>query len=147
MNGPENAVNTPVASKEESSEDEHQPVVVMNMKDNGAACKATLEKHLKDSEEEWGMLLEVCLKFQLKNQKPTAGLKNLQTNLLRILEQQKVSRQEEVLVSVVEGSLYYMRAVLVNSESFIGYPMEMLEEVISRITVVLLDLKKCYLEE
>jgi hypothetical protein len=127
------------------SEENHE--IVIDIQDNGAACKAALEKHLKDSEQEWSMLLEVCLKFQLRNNKRTAGLKNLQTNLVRLLEKQQVERAEAVMVSILEGSLYYMRAVLVNSETFIGYPIEMLEEVISRIAVVLLEMKKGYLEE
>lgn len=122
--------------------------IIIDIQDNGVACKAALEKHLQKSEQEWGMFLEICLKFQLRQQnKPTAGLKNLESNLLRILKIEQVMKEEVVLVSIIEGSLYYMRAVLVNSEAFIGYPMEMLEGVISRIAVVMLDIKKTYLEE
>jgi hypothetical protein len=87
----------------------------------------------------------VCMKFQLKQNNPTAGLKNLQTNLLRILEKENVLKEESAVVSVLEGSLYYLRAVLVNSEAFIGYPMEMLEEVISRVAVALVEMKTTYL--
>lgn len=128
---------------------EEREDIVVDIKDttDGAACKATLEKHLKGSEQEWVMLLEICLKFQLRQNTPTSGLKNLETNLLRILNTEEVVMEDSVLVSILEGSLYYMRAVLVNSESFIGYPMEMLEGVISRIAVVMLDIKKKYLEE
>lgn len=119
--------------------------IVIEIKDNGAACKAALENHIKGSEQEWCMLLEVCLKFQLRQTNPTAGLKNLEINLTRILEKERVLREESAVVSVLEGSLYYMRAVLVNDEKFVGYPIEMLEQVISRVTVTLLDMKSKYL--
>lgn len=126
------------------SEESSQQIII-NIEDNGAACKAALETHLKASEQEWSMLLEVCLKFQLRQKSETAGLNNLQTNLTRILEKEHVLKDESVIVSLLEGSLYYLRAVLVNSESFIGYPMEMLEGAISRMATTLLKMKSSYL--
>ena len=128
-----------------ATEENQDNQIVIDIQDNGVACKAALENHLRVSEQEWCMLLEVCMKFQLKQNNPTAGLKNLQTNLLRILEKENVLKEESVVVSVLEGSLYYLRAVLVNSEAFIGYPMEMLEEVISRVAVALVEMKTTYL--
>jgi hypothetical protein len=127
-----------------SSEGERQQIVI-DITDDGAACKAALENYIKSSEQEWCMLLEACLKFQLRQNKPTAGLKNLQTNLARILKTENVAKDDTTLVSILEGSLYYMRAVLVNSEAFIGYPIEMLEAVISRIAVTLLEIKNAYM--
>lgn len=128
-----------------ATEENQDNQIVIDIQDNGVACKAALENHLRVSEQEWCMLLEVCMKFQLKQNNPAAGLKNLQTNLLRILEKENVLKEESVVVSVLEGSLYYLRAVLVNSEAFIGYPMEMLEEVISRVAVTLVEMKTTYL--
>mmetsp|Transcript_8437 Transcript_8437/g.14320 ORF Transcript_8437/g.14320 Transcript_8437/m.14320 type:complete len:148 (+) Transcript_8437:214-657(+) len=136
-------VNIPETTTNVINESSQQ--IVINIEDNGAACKAAMETHLKTSEQEWSMLLEVCLKFQLRQKSPTAGLNNLQTNLSRILEKENVLRDESVIVSLLEGSLYYLRAVLVNSEAFIGYPMEMLESAISRMATTLLEMKSKYL--
>ena len=131
-----------------TSKDNQQQHLVIDISDDEAKTyDITIETYLKNSKQEWLMFLEICLKYQLKQNKPGSGLNNLKKNLLRLMTKEDVIKEEMTLMLLIKSSLYYMRYILIHYETFIGYPIEMFDNVISHIGLVMIDMKENYMND
>lgn len=140
-------------SKTDSSADNNNFSIGSDMRreivldvDKADTYLSCLTTHLASSEQEWCMLLEACLRFQLRQHSPSAGLNNLGNNITRLLERENVDKDNGVLHRLMESSVFYMRAVLVKHDKFSGFPIEAMEQAISRMASVIVSVNESFLK-
>lgn len=102
--------------------------------------------HISDLQTEWIMTLEVYIKLQLRRQaNPSLGKQPLKTNLTKIILQKNLPKEDELLESLFNDSIKFLRDKMWSTEEYVTISELIRNQVIENSSQIFQEIKVLHL--